>query len=380
MGRKPNLSNWIQFFEGYSNRYTSIYITLLTVGIALILATIPIISILLTIPSIDLEENVARIIYNSMTYLFYILAIGGSLLIFIGVFFSHLNKKPEKYLIKIMKGEITVPDLEKEWFKKGGLILEKEKYSAWKMRIFWMTLTLFILDVVTLSIGIYFNSSAMFGLFEFLITVTLAFLALYFAFHSITIAYDSDDKINNIANVNFLSVLSSFEDRKLDLILTKQVGEIKYVNVTIWKAFVDVNEMKELLEFCKIKEEHQGRMINLYVQFLKIITEAVFTHENTTFNLKQIVSCEAVKHLLQMCKNILEIKSMSEAKREEIINAIKNLFNEPKETIVDDNYIESAIAILKNIIENREGETNFINRSEELKSRIRQLNEQKKVL
>ena len=85
------------------------------------------------------------------------------------------------------------------------------------------------------------------------ISIGLAFLSIYIAFLSVeiskrseVIANKSDRRVKDIANANFLRVLSIFEDRRIDL-QHPEVGYLKH-RVLIWKALVDMNEAEELLE------------------------------------------------------------------------------------------------------------------------------------
>jgi len=165
------------------------------------------------------------------------------------------------------------------------------------------------------------------------LTTGFGFITIGIAFISIKISIDSDYRINNIANANFLSVLSRFEDRRLDLQTVRNRQEIKYPNIVIWKALVDIKEMKELLEFCDIKEDYQRNMINLQCQLLRIIND----------NFQSILMCEGVKHLLQISKIVLNLKYQFDSYRTELFNHIRELFDESENTPIDKEYINNMI-------------------------------------
>ena len=83
------------------------------------------------------------------------------------------------------------------------------------------------------------------------------------------LADDPDRRVKDIASANFLSVLSRFEDRRIDLQYHPQRLEIH--PILIWKALVDLREAEGLLEFCEIDIKHQRRLINLLDHLLKFV-------------------------------------------------------------------------------------------------------------
>ena len=182
------------------------------------------------------------------------------------------------------------------------------------------------------------------------LTSGFGFITIGIAFISIKIAIDSDYKINNIANANFLSVLSRFEDRRLDLQIVRNLQEMRYPNIVIWKALVDAQEMEELLESCDIKKKYQRRMITLNNLFLTLINEGNFTYvqEGKLLNepFHNILRCEGVKHLLQISKIVLNLEYKFDVPRAELFSHIRVTFDESKEVTVDEEYIKKNILCL----------------------------------
>lgn len=168
-----------------------------------------------------------------------------------------------------------------------------------------------------------------------LLTSGFGFITIGIALISIKIAIDSDFKINNISNANFLSVLSRFEDRRLDLQGVSPYGR-RYIhpNIIIWKALVDSKEMKELLEFCDIKEKHQLNFITLQCLLINIINQGYHIY----------LKCEGVKHLLQICDIVLNLDYLFNDRRTELFNdKIRILFDEPVGTTINEEYIDFMI-------------------------------------
>jgi hypothetical protein len=353
MGRKPNLSNWIQYLVSIRSMGTAIQVGMIAAKLVLISF---IINSLL---------NYELKITSLCVFVFLLL-----LNLWLSTSINSPLEKSRKILRKIMKGEMTVPEIEKEWFGVEKMNIKQitylfiKNYGYYVASVLLISGTLFvILSFSRQQLGIEFISE------NLLLTIGSSLFSVGIAIMSIKIAVVSDFVINNIANANFLSVLSKFEDRRLDLQLPRYPEERKYVNVIIWKAMVDLNEMKELLEFCEIKKEHQERMVNLHAQFFGLILNSTVGEQRVP--LKNILSCEAVAHLLQMSKKVFELKL--EAHRQELYDDIKNLFNEQLGTIIDDIYIEESLEIIKDMINQREPVENFIERLEDIKTRARPL-------
>lgn len=227
-------------------------------------------------------------------------------------------------------------DKEKNWKKKMNDLKYKIKdffriYGYYFAIIFiFLGIAFFILSEIArneVDINIYAEMYS-----NLWLTTALGFITIGIAFISIKIAIDSDYKINNISNANFLRVLSRFEDRRLDLQFPTVRQEGRYPNIVIWKALVDINEMRELLEFCDIKKDYQRKMMNLQCQFLRVINH----------NYQSILMCEAVKHLLQISNTVLNLEYRFESLRTELFSHIRNLFDNYGEDINDN---ERSIAI-----------------------------------
>jgi len=248
-------------------------------------------------------------------------------------------------------------DKEKDW----GKIMDNLKYEIkdfFRIYGYYFATIFIILGIVFFVLSEIARSEVDINIYAEMysnlwLTAALGFITIGIAFISIKIAIDSDYKINNISNANFLSVLSRFEDRRLDLQIVHNLQEQRYPNIVIWKALVDAQEMEQLLEFCDIKEEHQRRFITLNNQFLTLINENnfVFFQEGVRQEIPfhNILRCEGVKHLLQICNFVLNLKYQFDDQRDELFNQrIRILFNEPAGTVIDEQYIDMMIEYTDN--------------------------------
>ena len=134
--------------------------------------------------------------------------------------------------------------------------------------------------------------------------------------------------------------------------------------------------MKELLEFCEIKEKYQRMVINLQCQLLRIINRGVLNFEGQDYRIKELITCEAVSHLLQMNEQILDTKYNFVDLRNELFGYIRELFDEPETNFINEIYISKTIPILNEIIGNRLEEQRFLSRIDDVKTRARLLIEE----
>lgn len=131
-------------------------------------------------------------------------------------------------------------------------------------------------------------------------------------------AEDTDDRINEIANTHFLTIISSFENRRLDI--QKQISEhnqiqniVKYNQeqepkkkmirlidnhqLYLWKAVVDLQKAEELTKGkCKIKSEHFNPLMNRFLSLMETINV-----------IKPLLLCESVNNIISIYKIIFEI-------------------------------------------------------------------------
>lgn len=120
------------------------------------------------------------------------------------------------------------------------------------------------------------------------------------AVESRQIAENSDKRVNDIANANFLGVVSEIEDRRIEI---QHFPAWRRINV--WKSFVYVQQAQELLNFCDILPRHQGRLNNVFNHLLELIDFGyLYTSD---------ICCEEVAHLLRMYQTIINLDSEAES-------------------------------------------------------------------
>lgn len=151
--------------------------------------------------------------------------------------------------------------------------------------------------------------------------VALAILALIVSFRSKRIAVDS-------ANANFLSVLSIFEDKRIDLQYDQRA--IRLHRVEIWKCLIYMREANELLDFCEIKPKHQRRLINLFNKLLELVNNSYL----------QVLVCEEVEHLLDMYKIGLDLDDGLATEKDTMREHIRQLMEEPENIEINVEYID----------------------------------------
>ena len=138
----------------------------------------------------------------------------------------------------------------------------------------------------------------------------IAFLSLSIAFYSCIISYESDEKMNVNSNAQFLSVISKFEDRRIDVVF----HEIP-LHVGLWKALVDMGEAVELNKSENINQEHLKTLADRYNGLMDlVIIPAIYE-----------IWCEDIRHVLKMYKYVLDL-NIPEGLKAESEGYIKELF------------------------------------------------------
>lgn len=169
---------------------------------------------------------------------------------------------------------------------------------------------------------------------------------------------DSEHRVKDIANANFLSVLSRFEDRRIDLQYHPQ--RLKIHPILIWKALVDLREAEELLEFCEIDIKHQKRLINLLDHLLKFVGRKYV----------KILWCEEVEHMLDMGLIGLKVDDKLSDNKNSMVGRIKQLFDEGDSVEINEGYI----SFMSGTIAEKDYRKLFINMRDQYKDRYRQQN------
>jgi len=130
------------------------------------------------------------------------------------------------------------------------------------------------------------------------LSLGIAILSIGIALHSCRISEESkkianktDRKIDEFNNTYFLSIISLFEDRRLDTILN---GEIIHIN--LWKALVDLKQAKVMFDNLNIEQEHLITMIRRFNSLM----DRIITLEN-------MILCEDVRHICNMYNIITEL-------------------------------------------------------------------------
>ncbi len=243
---------------------------------------------------------------------------------------GNVYKKSIFFLREIMKGTKNNPEIiRKEWFEKREKKMFKDiSVIAWKeIRVVALTsgIGIFAIGLLLMKFGTAFFSIT-YG--QWITSFGLAILTLGVAFHSIVLSKESDRRVKDIANANFLRVLSIFEDRRIDL-QHLQLGYQKHP-IFIWKALVDMQEAEKLLNYCDIDLSHQGRLISLLNHLLKFINRYY----------KDKLSCEEVSHLLSMAIIGVQVDDEFAGTKDAVRGRIRSLLDEPKSVEINEDYIK----------------------------------------
>ena len=243
---------------------------------------------------------------------------------------GNVYKKSIFFLREIMKGTKNNPEIiRKEWFEKREKKMFKDiSVIAWKeIRVVALTSGIGILAIglFLMKFGTAFYP-IIYG--QWITSFGLAILALGVAFHSIVLSKETDRRFKDVANANFLRVLSIFEDRRIDL--QYHTERIRIHPILIWKALVDMQEADELLEFCDIDLPNQSRLIHLLNHLIKY-TKRAYTY---------MVNCEEVSHILSMTLLGLKVDEQFTDTKDAVRGGIRSLLDEPQGVEINEDYIK----------------------------------------
>ena len=142
----------------------------------------------------------------------------------------------------------------------------------------------------------------------------------------------------DVANATFLGILSEVEDRRIEI---QHYPGWRRINV--WKSFVHMNQAKELLEFCDIKQRHQKRLNNLNNHLLELI--------DVRFLYNSDFCCEEVSHLLRMYQISSNLQSADDS-REDTNTLMRVLFDEDDTDIMNIDVVNILISRIKDFDNN----------------------------
>jgi len=190
-----------------------------------------------------------------------------------------------------------------------------------------------------------------------LLPLGLATLSLGLSLHSQDIAGNSDNKVQSIANANFLRVIGQLEDRRIELASpqirventedglqvweTTKLYTIRPINT--WKCLTYIREAEELMKFSNIEKPYIDRLVNLFIKYIETISHT--SHDFTN---------EEMSHVLSMYKHIFEIKNINRDHRTKANEILKNLFGEETNRRIGLRYINSKLNRLKEYINQSE--------------------------
>ena len=197
---RVHISDWIQFLTGIIDRGYSNYIGYFSVGFALILSMITVIALSTAISSIDVSNDIKLQILDNITYLYYMLGIGGIVFVFMGIFLKLKSRKAEHMLNEIMQnpGEIEVNEILRKWNGRNVNMRMKLKNHIWKIAALVFFL---IVGIVLIILGINNNNTA-----EKIGFMSLGVSAISFgiAVVSLSESIGSDNKMQSLTELNFI--------------------------------------------------------------------------------------------------------------------------------------------------------------------------------
>ena len=197
------------------------------------------------------------------------------------------------------------------------------------------------IGVIFMLIGTFYNISNFIEAAKWVLSMGLGITSLGIAFHSIVIseesrkiAGESDEKMKSVSNAQFLSVISKFEDRRIDMTFNPH-----YLHIGLWKALVDMDEAVELNSSENINREYLGTLTSRY----DVLMDLVVLPKN-----KELF-CEDIRHVLKMYKYVLDFDILDNLKdvSRGYINELFG-FNEGAEVTID--YVEEMLSNIPDAI------------------------------
>lgn len=111
------------------------------------------------------------------------------------------------------------------------------------------------------------------------------------AFFAIGLSFESDTKIKAILTASVLSIISTFENRRIDF---QQYPSI--IHIELWNAYEDMDSLKEIFSECKIKQKYFNKLAVKYNTLLMTLNIK---------RIKKVLLCEDYRHIVKMHKIIL---------------------------------------------------------------------------
>ncbi len=169
---------------------------------------------------------------------------------------------------------------------------------------------------------------------EIYFSIGIAFFSIAIAFHACLISIESDEKMKSVSNAQFLSVISKFEDRRIDMKFN-----LHYLHIGLWKALVDMDEAVELNSSENINRGYLRTLTSRYDVLMDLV---VLPNNKELF-------CEDIRHILKMYKYVLDfiIKDNLKNASRGYINELFG-FNEGAEVTID--YVDKMLSNIPDAI------------------------------
>lgn len=161
----------------------------------------------------------------------------------------------------------------------------------------------------TLGFGLFSGGVALVSIGIARVSIDLGKDSMKIADKSKKIAKDSDDKVNSIANANFLRVVGQIEDLRLSFKETEMAINEEDESVLIlpklitkreiygWKVVTYIREANEILRECNIRTYNVERFLNIFNKYIEQIKEV-----------KEYFSLEELHHIFIMYERIYDLK------------------------------------------------------------------------
>jgi len=158
--------------------------------------------------------------------------------------------------------------------------------------------------------------------------VSVAFLSVYIAVTSFVLgiqakylAEDTDDRINEIANTLFHTIISSFEDRRLNIQMNPNMHQI-----FLWKARVDLDKAKKITTGkCIIDKDSYDTLMARFNGLIDMVIK-----------IKGILLCESLNNIMDIYDRMFVIVPDREDLKEESRIKFRKILDLDDSVIVDD--------------------------------------------
>jgi len=198
--------------------------------------------------------------------------------------------------------------------------------------------------IITLVMVIFypqFNPFNIIALFIAILSFIITSQAIKLSQEAKNLAKDTDDRINEMANSLFMTYISSFEDRRLNIKNNPDENQ-----TYLWKAKVDLDKAKQMMNGkCHIKDENYTTLISRFEKLMEQVSKR---------NIKFKLVCESIKNILQSYEIVSEFIFIENNKKrktsdDRIQEYIKNIIGLDKEIKIDQN----LTSIISTYIDNR---------------------------